>query len=66
MVAAGLGLAGVPRLALPPTHPDLAAVPLKDPTVSRVLGIVRRRGGTLRAPAQAFHDHLHKALRARR
>ena len=66
MVDAGLGLAAVPRLALPPGHPTLAGIPLRGPSVSRVLGLVTRRGSTLRAPAQVFHDYLLQAFKARR
>lgn len=66
MVEAGLGLAAVPRLALPATHVTLAGIALRGPVVSRELGLARRRGAALRAPAQVFHDHLRSALKARR
>ena len=66
MVEAGLGLAAVPRLALPATHVTLAGIALRGPVVSRELGLAHRRGAALRAPAQVFHDHLRSALKARR
>lgn len=66
MVEAGLGLAAVPRLALAPVHPTLVGVTLRQPAVSRVLGLTTRHGATLRAPAKMFHDHLRTALKARR
>ncbi|MEY2952394.1 MAG: hypothetical protein RLZZ401_481 [Pseudomonadota bacterium] len=66
MVEAGLGLAAVPRLALPSTHATLAGIALRGPVVSRELGLALRRGAALRAPAQVFHDHLRLALKARR
>jgi DNA-binding transcriptional LysR family regulator len=66
MVEAGLGLAAVPRLALPRAHPTLVGVALRRPAVSRVLGLTRRRGTALRAPAAMFHDYLRAALKARR
>ena len=44
MVEAGLGLAAVPQLALSPMHPALAGIALCKPAVSRVLGLVTRRG----------------------
>ena len=66
MVEAGLGLAAVPRLALPPTHPALVGIALRRPSVSRVLGLATRRGAALRAPASMFHDYLRAALKARR
>jgi len=65
MVEAGLGLAAVPRLALPTASAAMAGVALRAPAVSRVLGLATRHGGTLRAPAQVFHDHLRVALKAR-
>ncbi|MFC5523785.1 LysR family transcriptional regulator [Polaromonas jejuensis] len=65
MVEAGLGLAAVPRLALPHGHARLVGVALRDPAVSRVLGLATRRGAALRAPARMFHDYLRAALKAR-
>ncbi|MDB5850630.1 MAG: transcriptional regulator, LysR family [Rhodoferax sp.] len=63
MVQAGLGLAAVPRMALPAAHATLTGVVLKGPAVSRVLGLATRRGASLRAPAKMFHDHLRSALK---
>lgn len=65
MVEAGLGLAAVPRLALPTANAAMVGVALRGPAVSRVLGLATRRGATLRAPARVFHDHLRIALKAR-
>jgi DNA-binding transcriptional LysR family regulator len=65
MVEAGLGLAAVPRLALPSVNPALLGVALRAPAVARVLGLATRHGAALRAPAQVFHDHLRIALKAR-
>ena len=65
MVEAGLGLAAVPRLTLPPGHASLVGVALVKPAVSRVLGLATRRGAALRAPARMFHDHLRAVLKAR-
>lgn len=65
MVDANLGLAAVPQLALPVSHPSLVGVPLRGPVVSRVLGLGTRQGTKLKAPAQIFHDHLRMALQAR-
>ena len=66
MVEAGLGLAAVPRLALPPAHPVLVGIALRQPDVSRVLGLATRRGAALRAPAKMFQDYLRVALKARK
>ena len=65
MVEAGLGVAAVPRLALPESHPSMVGVPLLSPAVSRVLGLTTRHGAALRAPAKMFHAHLRTALTAR-
>ena len=58
MVEAGLGVAAVPRLALPESHPTLVGVALHAPAVARVLGLTTRHGASLRAPAKMFHAHL--------
>jgi DNA-binding transcriptional LysR family regulator len=59
MVVAGLGIGVVPRMALPPNgHEGLIAVPLADPKVSRVLGLISRRGRALPAAAQLLYDLL--------
>lgn len=48
LIEAGLGVAAVPRLALPQgDHPTLASVPLVEPAVTRTLGLIKRRGRTL-------------------
>ena len=55
LVAAGLGLTALPRLALPLAHsPALAAVKLLRPALSRPLGIVTRIGRSLSPVTQAF------------
>ncbi len=66
LVEAGLGVAAVPRLALPGgERAPLVAVPLRDPAVSRTLGILRRRGRTLSAHAQALYDMVGQAVARR-
>lgn len=66
MVEAGLGMAAVPRLALPANHPTLVGVSLRQPAVSRQLGLITLRGATLSAPSQVFYEHLHAALQAKK
>jgi DNA-binding transcriptional LysR family regulator len=66
MVEAGLGLAAVPRLALPSTHTSLVGVTLREPAVARQLGLATRHGATLSAPSQVFYDHLRAALMSRK
>jgi DNA-binding transcriptional LysR family regulator len=65
MVEAGIGIAAVPRTALPTNHPDMIGLPLKNPSISRSLGLLRKQGSTLRPAAAMFHDHLFEALRKR-
>jgi DNA-binding transcriptional LysR family regulator len=64
MVEAGLGLALVPRMALSVEHPSVKGIPLRNLKVERHLGLLRRRGGSLRPAAVVFHQHLHKALKS--
>ncbi len=66
MVEAGLGLAAVPRLALPTSHLSLAGVPLAGPAVARRLGLAMRQGASLGAPSKVFYDYLRAALTAKR
>ena len=66
MVEAGLGIAAVPRTALPANHPTVVGLPLRKPTISRSLGLLRKQGSTLRPAAAIFHEHLYAALRKRR
>jgi DNA-binding transcriptional LysR family regulator len=59
LVEAGLGLGVVPRLAMPPKgHSGLVSIPLEEPAVTRVIGLIRRRGRPLMSAAQLFHDML--------
>jgi DNA-binding transcriptional LysR family regulator len=56
LVEAGLGVAAVPRLALPgDDHPTLVSVPLKDPVITRRMGLIRRRGRSLSPAAQHLY-----------
>jgi len=56
LVEAGLGVTAVPKLAMPQRgHPTLAAVPLVEPTVTRRLGLIRRRGRSLLPVAQELY-----------
>jgi DNA-binding transcriptional LysR family regulator len=59
LVEAGLGVAAVPRLAMPLTdHPTLVSVPLIDPAITRTVGLIRRRGRSLSPAAQQLYDLL--------
>lgn len=58
-VEAGLGIAAVPALAMPPaSHPDLCSIPLVEPAVTRTIGLSRRRGRQLPPPAQQLYDMI--------
>ena len=57
LVEAGLGIGVVPCLAMPPRS-RLVSIVLEEPTISRTIGIIRRRGQALSAAAQAFHQML--------
>lgn len=64
LVEAGLGIAAVPQLAMPPgPHPVLTSVKLVQPLVTRTLGLVQRRGQVLSPAAQQLYD-MFLALRA--
>jgi DNA-binding transcriptional LysR family regulator len=55
LVEAGLGLGVVPSLAMPPQgHSGLVSIALEEPRVSRTIGIIRRRGRSLRPAASLF------------
>lgn len=56
LVEAGLGVAAVPRLAMPgKDHPTLVSIPLRDPVITRRLGLIRRRGRSLSPAAQQLY-----------
>ena len=57
LVEAGLGVAVVPSMAMPAKdHPLLASVPLVDPVVKRMVGLIKRRSTVLTPAAQEFYD----------
>jgi DNA-binding transcriptional LysR family regulator len=57
LLEAGLGIGVVPRLALP-LQGRLVSVELTEPSLSRTIGIIRRRDRPLRAPAEHFQRLL--------
>lgn len=62
MVDAGLGVAVVPRMALPVSHATLTGLALRQPSAGRLLGLITRHGSALRPAAEVFHAHLRCAL----
>ena len=58
-VEAGLGISVLPKMATPQgEHPFLVTRPIINPTVSRMIGVVKRRGSILSPAAQHFYDML--------
>ncbi|MNU05732.1 LysR substrate binding domain protein [compost metagenome] len=51
-------MAVLPGLALPLDHPRLCAIPLVEPTVDRVLALIRRRDRALQPAAKALFEIL--------
>jgi DNA-binding transcriptional LysR family regulator len=59
LVEAGMGAGVVPKLGMPRSgHATLVSVPLVEPSISRTLGLIKRRGRALSAAAQLFYDFL--------
>jgi DNA-binding transcriptional LysR family regulator len=64
LVEAGLGIAALPRSAVPDSgRGRLATIPLTGPVVTRTLGLMKRRGRVLSPAAEQLYSML---LRARR
>lgn len=61
LVEAGLGLAALPQLALPPGHPRVHGVPLVQPELWRTLGLLQRRDRALSPAARALSERLLRA-----
>lgn len=57
LVEAGLGVAVVPAMAMPGSdHPLLVSIPLVEPTVTRKMGLIKRRSSLLSPAAQHLYD----------
>jgi LysR family transcriptional regulator, carnitine catabolism transcriptional activator len=65
LVAAGLGITALPRLALDLIKPDpqLVVVPLQRPVIARSIGIVTRIGRSLSPASRAFMDAVRQGFR---
>ncbi|MFO1224853.1 MAG: LysR substrate-binding domain-containing protein [Burkholderiaceae bacterium] len=67
LIEAGLGVAAVPKIALPTRRSSrLVAVPLVEPRVTRTIGLIRRRGRPLAPAAQHLYDLLSAGARPER
>jgi DNA-binding transcriptional LysR family regulator len=59
LVEAGLGISVLPRLATPQgDHPIIVTRPIRNPEVSRTIGVVRRHRGRLAPATERFLDML--------
>jgi len=64
LVAAGLGIAIIPALALQEArHSGLIGVPLVEPAITRTLGLIIRKGDRLHDVAKILADTLTSAIR---
>jgi len=61
-VTGGLGLTVLPVLARPASATGLAFVPLIEPTVERIVGVLTRRGETLLPSVAAMHELALRSL----
>ncbi len=58
LVEAGLGVAAIPQLALPQSHPTVCGVPLNEPPLWRTLGLIKKRGRVLSPAAESLKSCL--------
>ncbi|CAG2159945.1 LysR family transcriptional regulator [Cupriavidus numazuensis] len=58
LVEAGLGMAVLPGMVLPQDHPRLCGILLVEPSVDRVLALIRRRDRPLQPAAEALYETL--------
>jgi DNA-binding transcriptional LysR family regulator len=64
LVDRGQSVTVLPALAVPPYATGLAFVPLKNPTIERVIGILSIRGRVLSPPAATLRAMLRSRLKA--
>jgi len=63
LVQSGIALAVVPRLALPRETTSVVGVLLKQPTITRTIGLIQRRGRSLSPAAAMFSTLVKDAVR---
>lgn len=61
-VAGGLGMTVLPVLARPAAGTGLAFVPLAEPTVERIVGVLTRKEETLLPSVKAMHELARRSL----
>jgi DNA-binding transcriptional LysR family regulator len=65
LVAAGLGVAVLPRLSIDGSgERGVVAVPLRNPGITRTLGVISKRGLPLSPAATALLSLIRKQLKA--
>ena len=63
-VEAGLGVAAVPELAMPPAgHGAIMGVPLVEPAITRPVGLIRKAGRELPPASRLLYDSIRAARR---
>ncbi|MAW57985.1 MAG: LysR family transcriptional regulator [Oceanospirillales bacterium TMED33] len=63
LVEAGLGIAVVPSMAMPRRdHPLLVSVPLTNPDISRVVGLIKKRGKPVEGVAKQLYSTFLEAI----
>jgi DNA-binding transcriptional LysR family regulator len=66
MVAAGLGIAAIPGLALSEnTYPTVIGLTLTRPTINRTLGLIAKKGRSLQPAAAALYELLKNPLKSK-
>lgn len=63
LVEARLGVGLLPRMSLPPNHPDIVALALEGKAVARTIGVMVRHGTSLKPVPQLALDLLLESLR---
>ena len=63
LVETGVAVAVVPQLTLPERSASVVGVALKDPVITRTVGMLRRRGRSLSPAAEAVSRILTEAIR---
>ena len=65
LVEAGLGIAVVPSMAMPRRdHPLLVSVPLDNPVISRVVGLIKKRGKPIEGVAQDLYATFLESIKS--
>jgi DNA-binding transcriptional LysR family regulator len=59
LIESGIGIGAIPRFSVPTSNPTrLVTVPLVEPRVARMIGVIQHRGRPLSPAAEAFKELL--------